>query len=104
MVIWILPTAISLLHCPVDGRPPAAVVQGGWTAWWSPLGLRPAGLALLVGTVGVVGGGQLGPARVIAHKVAQVRVGLMDQPLPLHPLQVGLAGLLCGHAQGGADL
>src|SRR5215218_10822264 len=106
MVIWILPTAISLLRCPVGGRPPGAAVWGRdrLTAWRSPLGLPPAGLALLVGAVGVVGGGQLGPAGVIAQQVAQVRVGLMDQALPLHPLQVELAGLLGVPAQGGADL
>src|SRR5215207_5072599 len=101
MVILCFPMAISLLGCRVGGRPPAATVRGGWTAWWSPLGLRPAGLALLVG---VVGAGQLGPAGVIAQQIAQVRVGLMDQTLPLDLLQVDLAGLGGVHAQGGADL
>src|SRR5215211_201904 len=104
MVIWIFPTAISLLRCRVGGRPPAGTVRGEWPAWRSPLGLRPAGLALLVGAVGIVRFGQLGPAGVITQQVAQIRVGLMDQPLPLDPFQVGLAGLGGVHAQGGADL
>src|SRR5215218_2412236 len=106
MVIWILPTAISLLRCPVGGRPPGAAVWGRdrLTAWGSPLGLPPAGLALLVGEVGIVRGGQLGPAGVIAQQVAQVRTGLIDQPLPLDLLQVDLAGLPGVYPQGGADL
>jgi hypothetical protein len=48
--------------------------------------LRPTALALLMGAVGVVGFGQLSAAGVIAEQVAQVRVGLMHQPLLLQPL------------------
>src|SRR5215211_4284034 len=109
MVTWILPTAINLLDCLVAGRaarrpPPQPAGAGRWTARRSPLGLRPADLALLVGAVGIVRFCQLGPAGVIAQQMAQVRVGLMDSLLLLDPLQVGLPGLGAVHAQGGADL
>src|SRR5215216_39927 len=98
MVIRILPTAISLLDCRVDGRPSAArrrhpLARGGWTARRSPLGLPPAGLTLLVGAVGVIWGGQLGPAGVIAQQVAQVRARLMDQTLLLQVELPGLGGV-----------
>src|SRR5215218_2084643 len=109
MVIWILPTAISLLDCRVAGRaarrpPPQPAGAGRWTVRRSPLGLPPADLALLVGAVGVIRGGQLGPAGVIAQQMAQLRAGLMDPLLLLDPLQIRLSGLDGVHAQGGADL
>jgi hypothetical protein len=98
---------------PAGGR---ADTDGGRPGWPSgrrtppPLGPRSsrsaftAGLALLVGTVGVVGFGQLGPAGVIAQQLPQLRAGRRDQPLPLDLLQVALPGLGGVQAEGGADL
>src|SRR4029453_6665005 len=92
----------------VDTRPAggwAGTGGGGRSGWASGRRTPPlvgprsrrsaftAGLWLLVGPVGGVGFGQLGPAGVIAQQMPQLRAGRMDQALPLHLLQVELPGL-----------